>query len=568
MKRNASSIAIMKRKATRRVDVDGSASASLDKISELPQVLLQNIQYFLSPKQAAQTILLSKAWSFILCVMLACILKEGKKKGIFIPSIEWAGVANLKSITICGHANWFHLDNFQVFPNLKDLSLTNVCLSGISSLCDDFWCYFPGLENLKFNNCYGLEEIQISSHSIQHISLTDINRSIKAHFDAPNILSFEYSGKYIPATLSFAKSYSKWKSDIVLELDIVDDNSLWLKQLNELLRGGLSQSKITLDLYKLPNHQQNNNIVPSFEPVEVEELKFSFQKKQKKSSTTVMNDLFRVCRPKNVDVCWYAKEDGKYERKSNEYAEEVFKILMERSQSISTEIINQDYNSPSLFTQLIWQNDLKEVSLKIYDDILHEWRPPLHSGTSLRKCALPDNGYLHEIRFQLKWRRKAGPKPGDVTAKQLFRKKLLISDIGSEPLLLQGPKLEDVTAKQLFRKKLRISDIGPSSNRLYLDIDGDQSLMEFFTEDEKLRLEDGIKVTGLDIVGDKRCYDLLLCSKPGLTMYAGIGEMSFRNSLIKDNIVEIWGSRKDSSLRMVLCFGRYFPRAVIKFFLD
>ncbi|KAG8382807.1 hypothetical protein BUALT_Bualt05G0116100 [Buddleja alternifolia] len=257
--------------------------------------------------------------------------------------IEW-GVTNLESITICSCTNWFQLHRLKEFPNLKYLSLTKVNLSGISLY--HFMWYFPSLENLKFSNCYGFEEIDIMSDSIQYISLKGINKSIKARIDAPKILSFEFSGS-IPPTLSFAKTYTMSKSDIRLDLD--DASSLlWLKLSEMLTRLSYHDQKLRINAFEL-----------RFPELDYESVSL---------------------------------------------LEKWIPILIHMGIKELHLDIRRDTNGETKYWEprIRMAKRFEGVSLNVFDDDLFEWRPL--NETSLRKCALPDDGFDHEVRFQLKWK--------------------------------------------------------------------------------------------------------------------------------------------------------------------
>ncbi|KAL7149617.1 hypothetical protein ABFS83_05G053300 [Erythranthe nasuta] len=251
------------------------------------------------------------------------------------------------------------------FPSLRRLTLS-YCdgVNEESSLDRPHLCRFPSLEFLKIVNSGGFEKIQIV-------------------IDAPNILYFEYRGNFIPS-ISFVTICREWKSKIDLY-----ECSLSLLKLDELLKS-LSQSEISLMI-------DNTDIIRENIPVQdngynkpgvvVESLNLNCGCGLS-SFSSILNDVFCICRPRNIGYC-----NNDYEGSLMQFVGFMWRILIERE---------SDHLSQSVF------RDLEEASMEIKEWNEEEWhRAPLseflinhgrREGHFTPKC---------QSRFTLKWRETA-----------------------------------------------------------------------------------------------------------------------------------------------------------------
>ncbi|KAL7110881.1 hypothetical protein ACP275_05G053700 [Erythranthe tilingii] len=249
------------------------------------------------------------------------------------------------------------------FRNLIDLDLCDV----ESSLVRLFSCEFPSLRRLTLSDCDGVNEESSLDHSL---------------IDAPNILYFEYRGNFIPS-ISFVTISREWKSKIDLY-----ECSLSLLKLDELLKS-LSQSEISLMIDNTDIIQENIPVQDNGynKPVLVESLNLNCGCGLS-SFSSILNDVFCICRPRNIGYC-----NDDYEGSLMQFVGFMWRILIERE---------SDHLSQSVF------RDLEEASMKIKEWDEEEWhRAPLseflinhgrREGHFTPKC---------QSRFSLKWRETA-----------------------------------------------------------------------------------------------------------------------------------------------------------------
>ncbi|KAL7110873.1 hypothetical protein ACP275_05G053400 [Erythranthe tilingii] len=248
------------------------------------------------------------------------------------------------------------------FPSLRRMTLSDCDgLNEESSSDRPRWCRFPSLEFLKIFKCGGLKEIQLV-------------------IDAPNILNFEYGGNFIPS-ISFVTNSREWKSKIDLY-----KCSLSLLKLDELLKS-LSQSEISLMI-------DNTNIIQENIPVQdngynkpivvVESLNMNCGCGLSYFSS-ILNDVFRICRPRNMGYC-----NNDYGGSLMQFVGFMWRILIERQSDQLSQLVLRD---------------LEEASMEIKEWNEEEWhRAPLseflishgrREGYFTPKC---------QSRFTLKWR--------------------------------------------------------------------------------------------------------------------------------------------------------------------
>ncbi|KAK6121512.1 hypothetical protein DH2020_044742 [Rehmannia glutinosa] len=239
-------------------------------------------------------------------------------------SIE-IGVPTLETLKIVGCPNWYHQHKY--FPCLMSLNLDNMRLSNWSF--DFFSCnYLPNLKILTLNYCYGFEEFHLSSVSIKHLNIEGMKKSIKAVIDVPSMVKFDYHGD-IPSSIAFtATTFGyQWKSNICLCFYDVHHSS-WFLKLNKLL-DVVSQSEISLHLFDngLSDNRQNIEDVLDttcdglYKPtVAVEQLKLALSGPSSSYSfSPVINNMFRICRPRNIIQCWCTHKSDRAGKKLAEF---------------------------------------------------------------------------------------------------------------------------------------------------------------------------------------------------------------------------------------------------------
>ncbi|KAL3634856.1 hypothetical protein CASFOL_021910 [Castilleja foliolosa] len=144
--------------------------------------------------------------------------------------------------------NWSLPHKNMHFPHLKSLKLQDVKLN--ADTFSNFSSFFPCLNELIINNCNGFEEFSLLSSSIKRLTIImGLKNRIKAFFDTPNILYFEYScdGDAVLPSIKFTTTSNEWKSKISLSCKL-ERSDKDLLELNKLLKA-LNQSHITLSLY-------------------------------------------------------------------------------------------------------------------------------------------------------------------------------------------------------------------------------------------------------------------------------------------------------------------------------
>ncbi|KAK6158230.1 hypothetical protein DH2020_005544 [Rehmannia glutinosa] len=267
-------------------------------------------------------------------------------------SIEIDFSTSVETIKIVGHAKWYHQRKY--FPHLKSLCLEFVQCSSLSF--DS--CNFPNLRDLSIGPCFGLKQLQLSNHSIKHLTLSHIcDKSFRAAIDAPNIVKFDYRGNF-PESISFAATTSSdgWKSNISVDLgDNVNASSSWFLNLNKLLNA-VSQSEISLHLY-LYDRTKNQQIEDDPPPAEdtiiyvgglyestivVESLNLRLQRHLFSSLSAVINGLFRICRPRKIiGLNWFANAQKKWNRECNQVIEFLIEILRKYVEELCLEVFDE-----------------------------------------------------------------------------------------------------------------------------------------------------------------------------------------------------------------------------------
>ncbi|KAI3470092.1 hypothetical protein Pfo_026755 [Paulownia fortunei] len=391
-------------------NAERDGSSSMDRISQLPQVILQHILYFLSQKEAAKTSVLSKAWRYIwstrpnfefrenctngtkevflsllnktlqgyhdqkLCIeeFRVWIIHMGVKKfhlyilpkkdfsedNLKLPYIESMQVENCEGLRTIRVNKLHNLRHFTFSEKYRERNSSIVIKDSANWFHDH---KFPNLKSLSLNwvqlSSKWFDNFSCNFPSLQQLFLLRKKKTIKAAIDAPNISYFEFSGD-LPQSISFTRTSIEWASNISLSFLLgLDDASSWFFKLNELLKA-LSRSKISLDIFELPMNQHIEDLLllddggDLYKPVVVEHLYLSGHSS---NFSAFLNGLFRICHPRNIGHLYCcANVHSEWERERKELTEFLCKILMGRENR------NKEFRP-------FWQQDLEEVSMETYD---------------------------------------------------------------------------------------------------------------------------------------------------------------------------------------------------------
>ncbi|KAL8053477.1 hypothetical protein ABFX02_05G074500 [Erythranthe guttata] len=210
----------------------------------------------------------------------------------------------------------------------------------------------------KFDNlktlCLDMVEI-FSSDSVEQSEL---------RIDAPNIEYFYYSGCFIPSV-----AYAPTSVESILKLYIRDyahGARSWFHGLSKLLQA-LRNSVVLLSIFHLAigNMHVEQDILEqgiingggNNKPIVVDILRLSFV--HVPSLVSLLNGLFRICRPRIIFPCWFPRRIENKERENEELSEFWCTIQMMRE---------------SGSTNQIWQ-DLEDLSIESFDTRRKKWQP-------------------------------------------------------------------------------------------------------------------------------------------------------------------------------------------------
>ncbi|KAL3634840.1 hypothetical protein CASFOL_021894 [Castilleja foliolosa] len=274
----------------------------------------------------------------------------------------------------------FHFENYCTstywLPPHKNMHLKSLKLQRVKLPAEtlvNFSSFFPCLNELTLTKCDGLQEFRLSSSSIKCLTIkTDLKNRIKAFIDTPNILYFEYDG-FLPS-VKFATTSNEWASHIFVYFKLKHsdkDATSWFLKLNNQLKA-LSQSHITLNLNLSHSMYQKPHINDSYggfyKPVVVEHFKLCGSLFPP-SDTTILDSVFRICRPRYIHL--------------DEYADQLVKFICN--------LIPKEKGS------YFWPQDLEEVSIEVWDVKAEEWN-------CVQTTSLPGHPNRPRIRFRLTWK--------------------------------------------------------------------------------------------------------------------------------------------------------------------
>ncbi|KAL3520816.1 hypothetical protein ACH5RR_018965 [Cinchona calisaya] len=230
---------------------------------------------------------------------------------------------------------------------------------------------FPNLKDLSVVQCSFVKRINISINSLKSIVLR-VDRQVEVEINAPNMVSFEYSGEKIPCfknllgstttTMSFSGDQQCKYNIEIFGLSLATSNADRFMQLKEMLKKFLvpHKSKMSLSIH-FESHVLSNESILTTIPiniaeetgVELEDLTFhmlGFQSSplSLSSYSTILDILFMICRPKSICLRVEAFWDREFAKFFCE------RLLMDRRSSgkCSTSWENN-----------FWENELKEVKI-------------------------------------------------------------------------------------------------------------------------------------------------------------------------------------------------------------
>ncbi|KAL3634518.1 hypothetical protein CASFOL_021572 [Castilleja foliolosa] len=284
------------------------------------------------------------------------------------PIIEIENAHPLESVRIQNFSQYlFHPLKKMHFPHLKSLDLYRVQLP--ADIFDNFSSCFPCLNDLTLIKCDGLEEFRLLSSSIKRLI---VKMGIDAFIDTPNILYFEYSSYGFLPSIEFATTSNDWKSEIFLRYFFDEDATSWFLKLNKLLKA-LSQSHITLKIIcsNNENHQIKDSDGGLYKPVVVDHLTFL---ECLPTDPAILHCFLRICRP------WYIHMDRHCDWRAKCNLVEYISKLPDETGSY------------------FWLQDLKEVSIEVWDIVAKEWNSVQRTSLQARYNS------QHQIRLRLTWK--------------------------------------------------------------------------------------------------------------------------------------------------------------------
>ncbi|KAH6756157.1 hypothetical protein C2S53_004256 [Perilla frutescens var. hirtella] len=284
--------------------------------------------------------------------------------------ISISGNGNVKMIALSA-------SNLYELHKLRRLFLEKVSVDAL--FFTDFDSRFPCLKDLSVVGCHGYKTIQISSTSLERISLVQVN-PLTSEFNVPNLVSFSYSGMAIPSSLSIESSREWEYSYISIRCSRSVLSRSWFLKLNKSLTQ-FNPSKISLSIrrwYWSRKGEEGDHIQPK--PLVLENL--TIERSIYLLNTYMLVGLFRLCHPKFITLYWAPRSCD------DSFDHIVCKKLMKEMITPNSGIPDQD---------IFGEFGLKEVTVEIYREILAEWRPLLLNEP------IYDSIEWKKIRFHLRF---------------------------------------------------------------------------------------------------------------------------------------------------------------------
>ncbi|KAK6153560.1 hypothetical protein DH2020_013199 [Rehmannia glutinosa] len=262
------------------------------------------------------------------------------------------------------------------FKYLQRLSLSEVYISDATFEKIISICHL--IEDVILFLCDGLKTIHVMHKHHKYFkgfefwgrhgkgdNVNGMKESVKAAIDVPGMVKFYYQGD-IPSSIAFTATTSsdQWKSNMCLFF--YDDHpSSWFLKLNKFL-DAISRSEISLSLFYNGLSNNRQNIVDVLDTtcdglyksiVVVEQLKLSLSGPSSSYSFShVINNMFRICCPRNIIQYWCT---GEWDRAGKKLAEFLCKIFL-------MEIERENY---------FRGQDLEEVCREVFVEDGQKWCP-------------------------------------------------------------------------------------------------------------------------------------------------------------------------------------------------
>ncbi|KAG8370078.1 hypothetical protein BUALT_Bualt14G0080200 [Buddleja alternifolia] len=248
----------------------------------------------------------------------------------------------------------------------------------------DFSLKFPCLEDLSLHQCYGYNNIEISSRSLKYISLIHEDELNKAKFEVSRICKFKFTGSSIPS-LSFMTPSREYESYISFTFTSRDNvlGDCWFYDLKKFLTE-LSPSRISLSITMFLDKSKYCVGNDGGHPIPVVENLMIKIHPSAWLWSAVFDDVFWSCRPKFITFC--DDDDDEY----------IFKTGM----VLCTFLVPQA--SQDCSGKFSYMNDLEEVNVEFFEETLKEWQPLLPWKVFLSSSKFKEN--KKQFRFGLKWR--------------------------------------------------------------------------------------------------------------------------------------------------------------------
>ncbi|KAA8540314.1 hypothetical protein F0562_024123 [Nyssa sinensis] len=289
--------------------------------------------------------------------------------------LKWVEVVipNLQTFWYHGKGSMPCKINLAACGNLKTLTLKDTDMT--DELFQEQIIKFSDLEDLVLKECNTLQRITILSQKLKRLALLRCEKLEEANIDAPNLLSFEYTGDKIPFSSMIVSSLHEVK--LYFQSTRKNQDIILFNMLQKFL-GKFDQSKV-LKLVL----QEDKNVIIYEELKEIQLFPFTELKLDIiKSSRTLkehVDSLLRMCHPKTLSIV--SSSGSKF-----------LKFLHE-------EIMDREGtpNCCRYYTRKCWRHYLENVEIEESEGVenrISSWNPWLNPSPTLQKSTT----------FTLNWR--------------------------------------------------------------------------------------------------------------------------------------------------------------------
>ncbi|KAL7149582.1 hypothetical protein ABFS83_05G050900 [Erythranthe nasuta] len=248
----------------------------------------------------------------------------------------------------------------------------------------------PTLETIHIKGCkIRFRNVKFGSLKSLYLSVVEIStdnsveQSQQPCIDAPDLKYFKYTGSFIPS-VSFVPTCMKSNLQLYMR---GRDGQPWFLRLSQLLRA-LRRSEISLTVVRFSRdelqieeeilvHDTINNGGGNYKPVVVEHLTLHIR--HLSSYLYVLNVLFCICRPRNINPSWFSQRNGNKEKVLKELGECLRKIEKMRESGGNREM---------------WR-DLEDITIQGSDESRRKWK-------RLQVANLSGSGFSN-FRVRLQW---------------------------------------------------------------------------------------------------------------------------------------------------------------------